>query len=103
MDHRKLYAEDSDEATEKFHRVAVEQGTSDTILVEQPREIRERVGTEERKGDACEERDPDADADQSARGSGENVVHQYEAMTGNERSFLLSGAPSASTQISFHI
>ena len=58
-----MYAEDSDEAVEKFHRMAVEQGTSDTILVEQPRAIRKRVGTEERKGDGCEERDPDADAD----------------------------------------
>ena len=63
VDHRKLYAEDSDEATEKFHRMAFEQGTSDTILVEQPREIRKRVGTEERVGDRCEERDPDDDAD----------------------------------------
>ena len=43
--------------------MAVEQGTSDTILVEQPREIRKRVGTEERRGDRCEERDPDVDAE----------------------------------------
>ena len=58
VDHRKLYAEDSDEATEKFHRMAVEQHTTDSIFVDQPREIRKRVGLEQRSGDRCEERYP---------------------------------------------